>query len=143
MYDTEQKSRLYGKKHIMDRRQRKTRNVIFTAFSTLLERKTYSSMTVQDIIDEADIGRSTFCAHFETKDELLKALCADIIYHVFSEEIISEEKHDFSHHSSFKDRITHILYHLKENSRASEIFSAESAERCFAVSERIPAWYIQ
>lgn len=113
----------------MDRRQRKTRNAIFTAFSALLERKTYSSMTVQDIIDEADIGRSTFYAHFETKDELLKALCTDIIDHVFSEEIISEEKHDFSHHSSFKDKITHILYHLKEKQQSIRgLFSGECGE---------------
>ena len=82
----------------MDRRQRRTRSLIFKAFTALLERKSYSSMTVQDILDEADIGRSTFYAHFETKDELLKALCTDIFEHVFSEEIMSEEKHDFSQH---------------------------------------------
>ena len=98
----------------MDRRQRRTRSLIFRAFSALLEKKNYSSITVQDIIDEADIGRSTFYAHFDTKDELLKALCTDIFDHVFSEAILSEEKHDFSHHSSFRDRITHILYHLQE-----------------------------
>jgi len=41
----------------MDRRQRKTRNAIFQAFTRLLEKKTYSALTVQEIIDEADISR--------------------------------------------------------------------------------------
>ncbi len=113
----------------MDRRQRRTRSLIFTAFSALLERKSYTSMTVQDIIDEADIGRSTFYAHFETKDELLKALCNDIFDHVFSAEIMSEEHHDFSHHSSFRDRITHILYHLQEKQQSIRgLFNGECGE---------------
>ncbi|WP_295094456.1 TetR/AcrR family transcriptional regulator [Ruminococcus sp.] len=113
----------------MDRRQRRTRNAIFEAFSVLLENKSYSSMTVQDIIDRADIGRSTFYAHFETKDELLKALCNDIFDHVFSAEIMSEEKHDFSNHSSFRDRITHILYHLQEKQQSIRgLFNGECGE---------------
>lgn len=85
----------------MDRRQRKTRNAIFEAFSSLLERKHYSSITIQDIIDEADIGRSTFYAHFNTKEELLKEMCTEIFEHVFSSDVTSEKKHDFSHDKSF------------------------------------------
>ena len=113
----------------MDRRQRKTRAAIFAAFTRLLEKKSYSSLTVQDIIDEADIGRTTFYAHFETKDELLKAICSDIFDHVFSHEIMSEDKHDFSEHNSFRDRLTHILYHLQEKQQSiSGILSGECGE---------------
>lgn len=120
---------MYGKGGAMDRRQRKTRAAIFSAFTTLLEKKSYSSMTIQDIIDEADIGRTTFYAHFETKDELLKAICSDIFDHVFSDEIMSEDKHDFSEHDSFHDRLTHILYHLQEKQQSiSGILSGECGE---------------
>ncbi len=114
----------------MDRRQLKTRSAIYSAFTVLLERKNYNSITVQDIIDEANIGRSTFYAHFGTKDELLQALCDEIFAHVFSETLHKEATHDFSRGAKdMGERITHILYHLQD-SRAyiKSILNSESGE---------------
>ena len=100
----------------MDRRQKKTREAIFQAFRILLEKKRYENITVQEIIDEANIGRSTFYAHFETKDELLRALCTHIFHHVFNEVLPQEELPDGSVGcKSLELKLGHILYHLKSN----------------------------
>ena len=114
----------------MDRRQKKTRQAVYDAFTGLLEKKSYSNITVQEIIDRADIGRSTFYSHFETKDELLKALCTEIFDHVFSENLSRERTHDFSGtEKNIEGEITHILYHLQDNrSYIRSILSSESGE---------------
>ncbi|MFR1804913.1 MAG: TetR/AcrR family transcriptional regulator [Faecalispora jeddahensis] len=80
----------------MDRRQQKTREAIFEAFSTLLSSKSYTKITIQEIIDRANVGRSTFYSHFETKDDLLREMCTELFDHVFSEHLDMENTHDFS-----------------------------------------------
>ena len=99
----------------MDRRIKKTRDAIFTAFEELLAEKRYEQITVSDIIDRANIGRSTFYAHFETKDALLEELCHEVFGHVFGESLESEATHDFSHDDRFEAHVTHVLYHLGED----------------------------
>jgi len=114
----------------MDRRQQKTREAIFGAFNRLLSKKRYTNITVQEIIDEANVGRSTFYAHFETKDELLREMCSEIFAHVVSDHLSSEETHDFSDKDDDTDTVvTHILYHLKDNSKnIIGILTCESGE---------------
>ena len=70
----------------MDRRQKKTRNAIFKAFTTLLSQKDFAHITVGEIIELADVGRATFYAHFETKDFLLKEFSQELFCHVFDME---------------------------------------------------------
>ena len=67
----------------MDRRIQKTRNAIYQAFCGLLDRKDYSQITIQEIIDAANVGRSTFYAHYESKEELLQEVCTRLFEHFF------------------------------------------------------------
>lgn len=117
----------------MDRRQRKSREAIFAAFISLLAHKKYTDITVQDIIDRADVGRTTFYAHFVTKDALLEELCTELFDHVVSDHDEAEETHDFSgEENDTESIITHILYHLRDNQKNMiGIFSGESGDMFF------------
>jgi AcrR family transcriptional regulator len=54
-----------------DRRSRRTRQLLSAALVELMLEKRYDQITVQDIIERADVGRSTFYAHYLDKDDLL------------------------------------------------------------------------
>jgi len=54
-----------------DRRINRTRKLMQEALMALIVEKGYEAVTVQDILDRADVGRSTFYAHYRDKDELL------------------------------------------------------------------------
>ena len=105
---------MYGE--IMDRRQRKTRDSIFKAFIELLSNKNYNAISVQEIIDLADIGRATFYAHFETKDFLLKALCEELFDHIINSAMGLPDQ-DFHSSCDFVGGsvFLHLLKHLQEN----------------------------
>ena len=93
----------------MDRRQRKTREAIFTAFIDLLSDNDLGKITVGQIIQNADVGRATFYAHFETKDHLIKALCEDLFCHVFDTEDPSRHQHNHLFHQQL---LLHNMYQL-------------------------------
>ena len=55
----------------MDRRVQKTRTLLHKALMSSILGKKYESITVQEILDRANVGRSTFYMHYGDKDELL------------------------------------------------------------------------
>src|SRR5215471_9317638 len=54
-----------------DRRVRRSRRLLQEALLQLVLEKGYDKVTVQDVLDRADVGRATFYAHFRDKDDLL------------------------------------------------------------------------
>lgn len=54
-----------------DRRSERTRQALNAALVELMLVKRYDAITVQDIIDRANVGRSTFYAHYLDKEDLL------------------------------------------------------------------------
>ena len=88
-----------------DRRIAKTKKAIYTSFLELLNSKGYQAITVQDIIDRADVGRSTFYSHYESKELLLDELCHYLFHHLFEREA----------HVSAEDYLAHIFLHFRKN----------------------------
>ena len=54
-----------------DRRIQRTRALLLSALLDLIVEKGYEEVTVQDIVDRANVGRSTFYKHYLDKRELL------------------------------------------------------------------------
>ena len=100
----------------MDRRQRKSREAIFAALTELLSEKDFMQITVGEIIQRADVGRATFYAHFETKDYLLKELCAELFCHVLDAACCQHSEHRHIFNCEAPDSaFVHLLQHLQQN----------------------------
>ncbi|MCD8338885.1 MAG: TetR/AcrR family transcriptional regulator [Burkholderiales bacterium] len=100
----------------MDRRQQKTRAAIFEAFGKLLAEEGYNKITVQDIIDAANIGRSTFYGHFDTKADLLREMNKELFDHIFESAMDHSHKHGLYSKSTAPNSVfCHLLQHLQEN----------------------------
>lgn len=56
----------------LDRRAQRTREGLLDALRALLPAHGYERLTIQQLLDRADVGRATFYAHFESKDDLLR-----------------------------------------------------------------------
>lgn len=89
----------------MDRRQGKTRKAILQAFDQLLSEKPEDKITVTEIADLADIGKSTFYTHFETKEHLIQYICEDFFHHL-------KESEYSNRYPDLEQMLLHLLLHI-------------------------------
>ncbi len=54
-----------------DRRVQRTHHLLREALLRLIQEKGFEGLSVQEIIDRANVARSTFYAHFDNKEDLL------------------------------------------------------------------------
>lgn len=54
-----------------DRRIQRTRQSLHQALIALILEKGYEATTIKDIVERANLGRSTFYAHYDSKEDLL------------------------------------------------------------------------
>jgi AcrR family transcriptional regulator len=59
------------KGRVADRRVQRTQQLLHGALMSLIQEKGFEGLSVQDIIDRANVGRATFYAHFDNKEDLL------------------------------------------------------------------------
>lgn len=71
-----------------DRRSQRTYHLVSAAFTELLVEKPYDEILVQDILDRAGIGRTTFYAHYFDKEDVLDSI---------TEQMLSMFTHQIAH----------------------------------------------
>ncbi len=70
----------------------RTRKLLDDAIHDLIVEKGYEAVTVQDIIDRANVGRSTFYAHYTDKQQLLFSHFADLEAHLAEQQRLVRAK---------------------------------------------------
>ena len=77
-----------------DRRSQRTRHLLSAALVELIREKDYSAITVSDIIERANVGRSTFYAHYRDKDSLFVGEL-DRVIELLSQRVPGQEEMPF------------------------------------------------
>jgi len=68
------------RKHVqVDRRVRRSRDLLGDALLALIQEKPFDTITVQQVLDRAGVGRSTFYSHFRDKDDLFLSDAEDFL----------------------------------------------------------------
>jgi AcrR family transcriptional regulator len=109
-----------------DRRVKRTRDLLQKALGGLLNERSYSAITIQDIVNRADVGRTTFYAHYKSKNALFMS-CHEAIFREF----------DFGPHRLSKDELLSLevppkvitIYQqlLKARELVSPVFQGEDS----------------
>jgi AcrR family transcriptional regulator len=65
-----------------DRRVQRTRELLQKALIDLISERGYDAITIQEIVDRANVGRTTFYLHYSSKDDLFMS-CHEAIVSEF------------------------------------------------------------
>lgn len=66
----------------LDARVRRSRDKLGDALIALIQEKPFDAITVQDVLDRAGVARSTFYAHFQSKEDLFLSDADEFFEHI-------------------------------------------------------------
>ena len=77
-----------------DRRMQRTRELLQKALIELIGERGYDALTIQEIVDRANVGRTTFYLHYTSKDELFMSCHEAIVgeFHFGPLHLLSREE---------------------------------------------------
>ena len=102
-----------------DRQSQRTRQALGDALLQLMHEKGYRAVSIKDIIDRANVGRSTFYAHYADKDDLFESQLNQML-----EMLIQETPHDVSEANPFFPSLG-LFKHVQEQWELYKILSWE------------------
>jgi AcrR family transcriptional regulator len=98
----------------LDRRRRKTRAALHGAFLGLLLDQGYDALKIGDVVERANVGRSTFYEHYRTKQDLLRASISEP-FAVLADLVLSPPA---------TERLPGLLRHFRDNQGVARVLLA-------------------
>jgi AcrR family transcriptional regulator len=105
-----------------DRRSLRTQDALIQALLEMIDVKSYDKITVQDIVERANVGRSTFYAHYEDKDDLLRSGFGQMLDLLVQDIRLSDDGH-------VTFNVTWLFAHAKLHSEIYETLMWGSGEK--------------
>jgi len=125
----------------IDRRILRTRRSLRQAFYALILEKGYESVTVGEITDRADLGRTTFYLHYRDKEDLLMESLRDLVNGLIAQldQVSTEHWEKAEPGQPFPEvpltAITYTFQHVAQNAILYRIILR--GEGTFSASQRV------
>lgn len=112
-----------------DRRIERTRGMLLDAFRDLILEHGYAQIRVGDIINRANVGRSTFYEHFESKTDILRQSVGPLC------EVLAQSVDQ----ATQPPQLARIVDHFHENAKLARLVFSGASGRILvaALAERI------
>ncbi len=116
---------MYHKKQ--DKRSIQSCDLIYIALDQLLKEKSFESISVKDVVDRANIGRTTFYRNFDAIEDVLRLKC-DEAFDGMKEYLIINNQNPlilktFLRYWYLDSKILEILIHIKRTDIIFDSFS--------------------
>src|SRR5512133_2571769 len=100
----------------MDRRVIRTRQALREALLSLMDEKDYNHITVEEITERANMGRTTFYLHYRDKEDLLLDEFADLI-HELTDQVAHMPLAEWQDQNAPQPPILMIFQHVAANEK--------------------------
>lgn len=125
------------KQEKQDRRSRRTRQLVTEAMAELLQEKRYEDITVRNILDRADIGSSTFYAHYFDKEDVQASLIQQLFEQLLQQLLRRSGKREVV-------PSLELFRHVQQNvQRIQALVRSRSGETLWEVVERTMSHMIE
>ena len=123
----------------------RTRQSLSQALVALIREKRWDSITVQHVIDRANVGRSTFYAHYRDKEDLLRSTFGEFLG-AFGSHIRWENLHDgqvvpvlelFTH---LEQEFHHFYQALARSRKTDLFFKVGPGEMAKGIEQSLTKW---
>ena len=118
-------------KREVDRRIQRTRNMLSEALFALIVEKGYDDITVQDITERANVGRTTFYLHYKDKEALLAESLKQLV-----NELMQDVEPRSDSPSTYKTLSIRAFQHVAQHHELYHVLLGEGGPPIIAIRMR-------